>query len=201
VGYFLESPIKEESKYKKEGLYISLSWELKFHMVAATSVISADGKDEREPTFWPRPPANSWFECSFFFKNIKCTVFFSICCYRHRFSHEPWDWSFWTEANLFLRCKNGLDKNVSPIAARGEEICNDDLHNTYSSLNVDRITNEGRWGNGVCSTHGEIRNSYYNLIGTEEKRPLARPGHKREDNTKVYPKFSGLAAWSENCKR
>jgi hypothetical protein len=25
VGYFLESPIKEESKYKKEGLYISLS--------------------------------------------------------------------------------------------------------------------------------------------------------------------------------
>jgi hypothetical protein len=34
----------------------------------------------------------------------------------------------------------------------------------------------------------------------EEKKPFGRPRRRWEDNMKVYPKASGLTAWSENCK-
>jgi hypothetical protein len=51
-----------------------------------------------------------------------------------------------------------------------------------------------RWAGHVART-GEMRNAYEIVIGKPEgKRPLERL------RTRMYPKVSGLAAWSKNCR-
>jgi diadenosine tetraphosphatase ApaH/serine/threonine PP2A family protein phosphatase len=46
-----------------------------------------------------------------------------------------------------------------------------------------------------------MRKAYSILLGKPEgEKPLERPRRRWEDNTRVYPKVTGLAAWSENCE-
>jgi hypothetical protein len=63
---------------------------------------------------------------------------------------------------------------------------NDELHSLYSSLNIVRVikSRRMRWA-GHAASMGEGRGVYRVLVGRfEGKRPLGRPRHRWEDNTR-----------------
>jgi hypothetical protein len=49
----------------------------------------------------------------------------------------------------------------------------------------------------VCGTHGEKRNAHMTFVGRpERKRPLGRPRHRCENNTKVDLREIGWGVWT-----
>jgi hypothetical protein len=54
------------------------------------------------------------------------------------------------------------------------KICNDELHNLYSSPNTIRVIKSRMIMGRACSTHVVMRNAYRILVG--------KPSHKKRDN-------------------
>jgi hypothetical protein len=73
------------------------------------------------------------------------------------------------------------------MAGDWSRVHNEELRNLYISPYVVYVIKSKRMGCAVCVVCiGNMRNAYKILIrNTEGKRPLGRPGHKREDNIKV----------------
>jgi hypothetical protein len=74
------------------------------------------------------------------------------------------------------------------------KLCNDELHNLYSSPNIVRVINPRRmrWAEHV-GRMGEGRGAYRVLVGRpEEKRPLGRPRRRWEDNIKMDLRETGI---------
>jgi hypothetical protein len=71
---------------------------------------------------------------------------------------------------------------------------NDELHSLYSSPDIFRviISRRMRWA-GHMARMGEGRGVYRVLVGRlENKRPLGRPRHRREDNIKMDLREIGI---------
>jgi len=69
----------------------------------------------------------------------------------------------------------------------------DELHNLYASPNIIRVmtSRKIRWAWHVTYM-GEMNNIDNILVGKPEgKRPLERPGHKWENNTRMYLRETG----------
>jgi hypothetical protein len=81
---------------------------------------------------------------------------------------------------------------------------NDELHSLYSSPNIVRVitSRRMRWA-GHMARMGEVRGVYRILVRRpEDKRPLGRPKHRREDNNKMDLREIGIdeANWIRLAK-
>jgi hypothetical protein len=87
--------------------------------------------------------------------------------------------------NRVLRTIFGLKRDE--MTGGWGKLHNEEFHNMCSSPNTILIINSRRmrW-TGHIACIGEKRHTYRVLVGKPEgKRPLGRPGHRREDNIKM----------------
>jgi hypothetical protein len=70
------------------------------------------------------------------------------------------------------------------------KLYNEELHNMHSSPNIIRMIKSRKMG-GICSTHGELRNSYKILVGKPEGKPFGKPGCRSEDSIRIDLKKIG----------
>jgi len=88
--------------------------------------------------------------------------------------------------NRVLRKILGLKRDK--VTGEWKRLHNEQLNNLYSSPNIIRVEKSRRliWAGRVACL-GHRRNAYRVLVEESEgKRPLARPRHRWEDNTKMY---------------
>jgi hypothetical protein len=77
--------------------------------------------------------------------------------------------------------------NREEVAGGWKRLHNEELLNLYASPYTTRAMKSRRNGmGGACSTHGEMMNSYDNLVTKPEgKGPLGTPRRRREDNIRM----------------
>jgi hypothetical protein len=80
-----------------------------------------------------------------------------------------------------------FDPKMKELAGDRRSLYNEELHKLYAPPNIIRVMKSRRirWAEHVSCT-GKIRNAYNILVGKYKgKRPLGRPRHRYEDNTRM----------------
>jgi hypothetical protein len=124
-------------------------------------------------------------------KNVKIRLYKAIILPLVLYWCETWSLTLKEEHRLRVFEDRVLRRIFGPktddVTGRCRKLHNEELHNLYSSPNINRMikSRRMRWSGHVAQME-EKRNAYRTLVGMPEgKRPLGRPRRRWVDNIKM----------------